>query len=242
MGSTQLIWQGDSAELCQRFQAKKQIKAVITDPPFGVDNLSNMAVTAAGKDYARKIAFDESPEIAIANFQRVMNSLIPAMVDDSDIYVFTSYQVLKDWLVMCDEFFKRWGFDRDSIIIWEKDGPGMGDLENPFGMGMEFVLFYRRGRQDKRITRRNAVLHIPQVRPGELVHPHEKPLPLLELFIKASSDPGDWLVDPFGGSGSLARACRNVNRNAVVIEYDEYNATEAQRKYDATASAGMDFD
>jgi adenine-specific DNA-methyltransferase len=143
---------------------------------------------------------------------------------------------------MCDQFFAPHGYERDALIVWEKDGPGMGDLENPFGMAMEFVLFYRRGRQDKRVQRRNAVIHIPQLRPEELVHPHEKPLPLLELFIKASSDPGHWLVDPFGGSASLARAGRNTDRNVVCIEYDEYNAAEAQRKYDATASGGMDFD
>jgi DNA modification methylase len=218
------------------------IKAVITDPPFGVDNQSNMAVTEAGKKAARKIANDESPEIAIATFKAVMNSLVPAMVQDSDIYVFTSYQVIKEWLVMCDDFFDPFGFKRDSIIVWGKDGPGMGDLENPFGMGLEFVLFYRRGRQAKRVQRRNAILQIPQLRPDELIHPHEKPLPLLELFLRASSDPGDWVVDPFGGSGSLARAGRNVDRNIVCIEYDEYNAAEALRKYEATASGGMEFD
>ena len=242
MESIQLIWQGDSIELCQRFQAKKMIKAVITDPPFGVDNQSNMAVTASGKAHARKIANDESPEIAIATFQAVMKSLIPAMVWDSDIYVFTSYQVLKEWLVMCDDFFGDYQFKRDSVIVWGKDGPGMGDLENPFGMGMEFILFYRRGRQEKRIQRRNAIIQIPQLRPEDLIHPHEKPEALLELFIKASTDPGDWIVDPFGGSCSLARAGRNVGRSVVCIEYDEYNAAEAQRKFDATAGAGMDFD
>lgn len=29
-----LIWQGDSRELMKRFHAKRQIRSVITDPPF----------------------------------------------------------------------------------------------------------------------------------------------------------------------------------------------------------------
>jgi hypothetical protein len=201
-----------------------------------------MAVTQHGKDYARKIANDENPEVAIATFKAVWASLFPAMAAVSDVYVFTAHQVIKEWLVMCDDLFTPQGYTRASIITWEKDGPGMGDTENPFGMGCEFVLFYRRGRQNKRIQRRNAVIHIPQLRPEELIHPHEKPEALLELFIKASTDPGQFIVDPFGGSGSLARAARNVDRSAVCIEYNQKNFDLATRKYNEVGSSGMAFD
>ena len=61
------MWLGDSAELSKKFHPGS-IQCVVTDPPFGVDNQSNMAVTQDGKDYARKIANDESPELAIQVF------------------------------------------------------------------------------------------------------------------------------------------------------------------------------
>lgn len=230
------IWHGDSIELCKRFQAKKMVNCVITDPPFGVDNLSNMAVTEAGKKYARKIANDESPEVAIKTFKAVMDSLLPATVDDADCYVFTSYQVLSDWLVMTDEFMPKHGFQRKAVLVWEKDGPGMGDLECPWGMGCEFILFFQKGRRPKSSKRRNSVLHVPQLRPNQLIHPHEKPGPLLEGLIKASTEPGDFIVDPFGGSGSLVRAARNCDRNAVAIEYDEENYKLAKEKLDSQES------
>ena len=224
----QQIWHGDSIELCKRFKPGR-VDCIITDPPFGVNNQSNMAQTQAGKDYARKIANDESPEVAIATFQAVMQSLLPAMRENGDIYIFTSYQVLKEWLVMCDGFFSVHGFRRKAILWWEKDGPGMGDLEVPWGMGSEAILFYRRGSVSKRVKRRNSTLHVPQLRPDDLIHPHEKPLPLLELLIQASTDPGQFIVDPFGGSGSLARAARKCSRSAVCIEYDERNWRDASR-------------
>lgn len=190
-------------------------------------------MTVHGKQEARKIANDESPEIAIAVFRKVMAALLPKMKPDSDIYVFTSYQVLKEWLVMCDELFGLWEYKRKAIIVWEKSSPGMGDTECPWGMGMEFVLFYRRGSIPKRIKRRTAVLHVPTLNPGKLIHPHEKPEALLEEFIKASSDENTgFVVDPFGGSGSLARAARNVRRNALVIECDKENYRKAKRAYD----------
>lgn len=217
------IWHGDSVEKCEIFQRKKNVACVITDPPFGVDNQSNMATTEHGKKYARKIANDESPEVAIKTFKAVMDVLLPGTKDDADCYVFTSYQVLKDWMVMADEFMPTHGFQRKAVLVWEKDGPGMGDLECPWGMGSEFILFFQKGRREKTAKRRNNVLHVPQLRPNQLIHPHEKPSPLLEALIKASTSEGDLIVDPFGGSGSLVRAARNCDRSAVAIEYDEMN-------------------
>ena len=235
------IWQGDSIELTRRFHAKRMIQCVITDPPFGVDNQSNMAVTKDGKEYARKIANDESPEIAMKVFTDVMGSVIPGMKDESDIYVFTSWQVLKEWLVFCDDLFAPHGFTRKAILVWEKDGPGMGDL-NTWGMGCEFVLYYKRGNRERSDKRRNNVLHFPQVRPNQLIHPHEKPLPLLESLIKHSTEEGDFLVDPFGGSGSLVRAAKRTNRSAVAIELDEKNAELANKALLSGAHDGLEFD
>ncbi len=191
-----------------------------------------MAVTEGGKKYARKIANDESPEVAIQTFQNVMAALLPKTSEDCDMYVFTSYQVLRDWLVMTDVFLDQFGFKRKAVLVWEKDGPGMGDLNNPWGMGCEFILFFQKGRREKQAKRRNNVIHVSQLRPGDLIHPHEKPEPLLELLIKASTSEGEFIVDPFGGSGSLARAARNCNRSAISIELDEENYKLAKNKLD----------
>lgn len=237
MPDFQDIWHGNSVELCKKF---KWVDCVICDPPFGVDNQSNMAVTQHGKKYARKIANDETPEKAIQTFKQVMSSLLPRTVEHCDAYVFTSHQVIKEWLIMTDEFMPQFGFRRKAILFWEKDGPGMGDLEVPWGMGMEFILFFQKGRRNKTGTRRNSVISGPQIRPDKLIHPHEKPGWLLELLMKQSTVPGDFCVDPFGGSGSLARAARNIDRNAVCIELDEMNYSLAKRALDE-GSAGFDF-
>lgn len=223
------IWNGDSIELCQKFK-EGRVDCIITDPPFGVDNYSNSASTHAGKQYARKIANDESPEVAIQVFQNVMAALLPKTREDCDLYIFTSYQVLSDWLVMTDNFLPAYGFKRNAILVWEKSGPGMGNLESPWGMGCEFILFFQKGQRPKSTKRRNSILHTPQIPPGKLIHPHEKPTILLEALIEASTNPGDFLVDPFGGSGSLVRAARNTGRSAVAIELDKYNFDEAVKK------------
>lgn len=236
----QQLWHGDSVELCERFKPGS-VDCIITDPPFGVDNQSNQAVTTDGKKYARKIANDESPEIAIATFKAVMNVLLPKTADNCDAYIFTSHQVVKEWLVMLDDFMAPFGFRRKAILFWEKDGPGMGDTNYPWGMGMEFIMGYRKGSLEKRTKRRNSMLHHPQIRPDKLIHPHEKPPGLLQDLAKASTKERDFVVDPFGGSCSLARAMREINRSSVCIEYDEMNYKLAKKAFDEKES-GFGFD
>ena len=219
MAVKQDIWHGDSIDICRRLRAT--VNCVITDPPFGVDNLSNSAVTPDGKKNARKIANDESPEIAIRVFQQVMDQLLPKTADNADMYLFTAHQVLKEWIEVADSL-ARHGFMRSAILVWEKDGPGMGDTAS-WGMGHEIILFLKKGRRVATDKRRSGVIHVPQVRPGSLIHPHEKPLDLLEMFIRHSTSRGDLIVDPFAGSGSTVRAAKRLDRSALGVELDDKN-------------------
>lgn len=218
------IWHGDSVQLCERFK-EGRVQCIITDPPFGVDNQSNMATTAEGKSNARKIANDSDPKIAINVFNRVMDVLLPKTADNTDMYIFTAHQVLKEWLGVADDL-GRHGFRRSGILVWVKDGPGMGNLD-AWGMGYEFIIFLKKGNRARTAQRRTGILEIPQLRPTELIHPHEKPVPLLDQLIRHSTSAGDFIVDPFCGSGSTVRAAKAAGRSAVGIELDERNFTIA---------------
>lgn len=221
----QALVHGDSRLILAKLRTP--VNCIITDPPFGVDNQSNMAKTEAGKVNARKIANDESPEIAINVFNEVMDVLLPKTADNADLYIFTAHQVLKEWLEVADSL-GRHGFKRSAILVWAKDGPGMGDLES-WGMGHEFILFLKKGRRASTDTRRSGVISTPQVRPQDLIHPHEKPLPLLELLMKHSTSRDDLVVDPFAGSGSTLRAAKRLERNALGVEYDQMNFDRAYK-------------
>lgn len=225
------IWHGNSIELCQKFKPGK-VDCVITDPPFGTDNLSNKSTTPEGKAYAQKIANDSTPELAMQTFKDVMNVLLPKTRADCDAYVFTSYQVLGYWIDELDKFMPQHDFQRGAILVWEKGYPGMGDLDAAWGMGHEFILYFKKGRRlrSEGVQRRGGVFHIPKVPNNEMIHPHEKPVALLEEFIKFSTDQRDFCVDPFGGSGSLVRAAMSTGRSAVGIELLEHNYERALTK------------
>jgi adenine-specific DNA-methyltransferase len=56
------------------------------------------------------------------------------------------------------------------------------------------------------------------VAPYESKHPCEKPLPLMEHIISASTRPGDVVLDCFAGSGSALIAARTLGRRAIGVE------------------------
>jgi site-specific DNA-methyltransferase (adenine-specific) len=46
----------------------------------------------------------------------------------------------------------------------------------------------------------------------------QKPLGVLRRIIQASSNPGDWVLDPFSGSGTTAHAAAELGRRFVAID------------------------
>lgn len=52
-------------------------------------------------------------------------------------------------------------------------------------------------------------------------HPTQKPIALLERIIKASSNEGDLVLDPFSGTFTTAYVAKMFNRKAIGIELQE---------------------
>lgn len=67
------------------------------------------------------------------------------------------------------------------------------------------------------------VLHEDKPRRSEL-HPTMKPIGLLAKLINNSSQKGDIVLDPFGGSGSTMIACEQLGRKCRMMELDPHYA------------------
>jgi len=44
------------------------------------------------------------------------------------------------------------------------------------------------------------------------------PLEMIERIVKMSTDNGDWVLDPFVGSGTTLVACKKLGRNSIGYE------------------------
>lgn len=65
---------------------------------------------------------------------------------------------------------------------------------------------------------------------GAKVHPTQKTIEIIEKIVVENSQPGDLVLDTFGGSGTTAVVCRKSGRDYIVFELDEHNWDVSQSR------------
>ena len=70
----------------------------------------------------------------------------------------------------------------------------------------------------------------------ELLNTIQKPEKLMERLIKASSNPGDLVFDPFCGSGTVPVVCERLNRRFVACEMNSDYCRIAEKRMAKSAS------
>jgi DNA modification methylase len=194
------------------------IPLIVADPPYGIGYHSN--------HYK-----DKNPHAPVANdwnFQpgRFFGECERLLSDGGAMYVFCRWDVTPLWLPYLNES----GLQLKTVIAWVKDNWSAGDLEGCFGNQYEHVLFVTKGRHKLRGRRWSNVWEFPRVSHRKMVHPTQKPVPLLERAIASSSNPGDVVLDPFAGSGSTGEAARNLGRPSTMIDVDPRMITIAANR------------
>ena len=52
-------------------------------------------------------------------------------------------------------------------------------------------------------------------------HPTQKPENLMQHFVELLSNPGEWVLDPFMGSGTTGVVSKRSDRNFIGVELDK---------------------
>lgn len=122
------------------------------------------------------------------------------------------------------------------MITWAKTNPAPNISCRYFTHSTEFVIWARKSSKvahqynyelmkllndDKQMT---DVWQLPTIGRWEKScgkHPTQKPLALLSRIILASTQPGQWILDPFAGSGTTGIASTLLGRRFLGIEQDE---------------------
>lgn len=69
---------------------------------------------------------------------------------------------------------------------------------------------------------------------GNKLHPTQKPLALVERMVLLSTNPGDLILDPFAGTGTLAVVAKATGRRSLNIEYEQRYVQAAKARAAAT--------
>ncbi|MEG2119759.1 MAG: DNA methyltransferase [Pseudoflavonifractor sp.] len=200
------------------------VDMIITDPPYGVDYQSNRPKSKDPSAKFEKIANDKTPFIW---------------------WIYDAFRVLKDGGgVLC---FSRWdvqqvfmdalklaGFTVKSVLVWDREVHGMGDLKGNFAPRYDTCIFATKGRYLLPGKRPADVIRCQRLNGADLVHPNEKPVDLLRQLVESTTAPGALILDPFAGSGSTLAAAALAGRQYIGIELsEEYHAIAQQRAIDA---------
>ena len=132
-------------------------------------------------------------------------------------------EVLAYWNPRPALVFGTWKSPRpDGVretLVWDKVvSTGMGDLSIPWRPSWEEIYVIGSGfvgRRDHGVLR----FSLPTLHPDRKLHPTVKPLDLIKYLI--SRCPPGTIVDPFGGSGTTARAAKDLGRRCILIELEE---------------------
>jgi len=179
------------------------IDLLLTDPPYGI-NLQPQRTTGQFKN--EKITNDDNLDDWIDPWCNEIHR-----VCKNACYIFCDYHVYDKFKTSLEKV----GFTIKNCLIWDKMWFGMGNNWRP---NHEFIILAIKTKFQTKSNNLENILRFRRLHFSKMTHVAEKPVPLLELIIKESSNEGDVVLDCFGGSGSTAEACINTNRKYIIIE------------------------
>lgn len=189
------------------------VDVIITDPPYRVisgwkPNKLKWAPSWILSKNDWKIF--EHNDIDVNKYAR---DFFRVLKDSSHCYVMCNMLNLNKFIVE----FESAGFYIHNLLVWEKNNatPNKWYMKN-----CEYILFMKKGKS-KFINDCGSKQVHKFTNTKNKLHPTQKPVELMELYITNSSNEWDTILDPFAGSWTTWIACQNTNRNYIMIEKDE---------------------
>ena len=205
------IKNGDSLEILESLQ-DGCIDIVLTDPPYGISYVSNRSIY--DETITKRGLLNDGKDEAFELLDKTCEILSRKAAENSHLYFFCSWAVFSSFEAIISKYFTI-----KTPIVWDKGNKGSGDLENDWGNQTEIVIFCVKGKKLVN-TRRGNLLFVPRIHTTKMVHPTQKPTELLKMLLEVSYRDGDFVVDPFMGSGSTIKACKEINAKCLGIELD----------------------
>ena len=134
--------------------------------------------------------------------------------DSSGVQAKKYYGSMYEPILFCVKDIKNYTFNADDILVEAKTG------------SKRKLIDYRKNPPQPYKTEKvpGNVWDFARVRfrmPEYENHPTQKPIALLERIIKASSNEGDLVLDPFSGSFTTSFVAKQLNRRSIGIELQE---------------------
>lgn len=223
------LMKGDCLELMKTIQ-DKSIDAIITDPPYGTTACKWDAaipfepmwkeLNRIIKDNGAIALFGNEP---FSSYLRLSNIKYYKYdwvwyKNQKTRFQSSKYMPLKSQELI-SIFYKKSGkyYPQKQNRTKQKAGNKINRTGEIYGNNI-----YVRPLQDNLINPHDVIDFIKTLHGSDKrFHPTQKPLELMEYFIKTYTQANDTVLDFTMGSGTTGLACKNLNRNFIGIELDK---------------------
>jgi len=232
------IFQGDAIEILQNNIEDNSVDLIFVDPPYNIGKNFNGLKDKwkSDEDYLNwcyqwidllleKLKTTGSLYIMtstqfIPNFDIYLRDKIEILsrivwsYDSSGVQAKNYYGSMYEPILFCVKDRNNYTFNSDEILVEAKTG------------SKRKLIDYRKNPPQPYNTKKvpGNVWHFPRVRYRMTEyenHPTQKPIALLERIIKASTNEGDIVLDPFSGTFTTSYVAKKLNRKSIGIEINE---------------------
>jgi len=207
---------------------ENKIRCILCDPPYGVAYVEGkQGFNQIGKATNKKIAGDQvQTEEEYALFTKgYLDIVTPHLESYNAFYIFNADQMfsaLKTGIKQAEYYYSQ-------MLIWVKNTVVLGRKD--YLPMHELIAYGWYGRHKMERSKAKSVIFHPKPASSKL-HPTMKPIGLLRKLIPNSTKTGEFIYDPFGGSGSTLIACEHLGRRCIMIELDENYCDIIKQRYE----------
>ena len=206
------IKNGDSLKILKSLE-DGCIDVVLTDPPYGISYISNRSIFE--NSITKRGLLNDVKDEAFDLLDKTCKILQRKTAENSHLYFFCSWNVFSSFEKIIGKYFTI-----KTPIIWDKGNKGSGDLDNDWGNQTEIIIYCVKGKKLVN-NRRGNLISVPRLHSSKMVHPTQKPNELLKQILEVSATNGDFIVDPFMGSGSTIKVANQMGLKSLGIELDK---------------------
>lgn len=204
------------------------VDLILTDPPYGLVSIlkdrktSNCSIR---EDYIRHQDWDDIKEFQLGDLlDGFFKSAKRVLKDTGQMIVFTSFT----YAGLVEELGMKNGFHHKCFGVWHKTNPIPLNMDKRFLSSCECFVHFTNKTRTSTFNNNKKALHnhieMPITSRSEKKHGKhaaQKPVALMEYFIKTLTNEGDTVMDPFMGSGTTGVAAKKLNRNFVGVELEK---------------------
>lgn len=204
------------------------VDLILTDPPYNLGNfminrstnLSKMRENFFANAGWDNLEFDEWVE----RMDQFFKEAARIIKTGGSMIIFMAIIKVETIIKLAEKH----GFYYKTTGIWHKLNPMPRNMNLHFVNSTEAWIYFTYKKKTGTFNNDNKIVHdfieTSVVSNGEKKagkHPTQKPIALLEHFVKLLSNEGELVADPFMGSGSTGIVCKKLNRGFIGIELDK---------------------